>query len=130
MGRAEVVVIGAGNAALCAALAAQGAGASVRVLEIAPRAERGGNSTFTGGAMRVVFSGVADLAELMPDLTDAERSEADFGSYSEEEFFADMARVTEDRADPDLVEVLVTKSFPTLLWMRENGVRFQPSYGR
>ena len=130
MGGAEVVVIGAGNAALCAALAAQGAGGSVRVLEIAPRAERGGNSSFTGGATRVAFNGVADLVSLMPDLTAAEQTDAEFGSYSEEEFFADMARVTENRADPDLVEVLVTNSFQTLLWMRENGVRFQPSYGR
>ena len=130
MSEAEVLVVGAGNAALCSALAARERDASVKVLEIAPHAERGGNSAFTGGAMRVAFGGVTDLLELMPDLTAAEQNEADFGSYSQEEFFADMARVTENRADPDLVEALVTNSFPTLRWMRENGVRFQPSYGR
>jgi tricarballylate dehydrogenase len=130
MSETDVVVVGAGNAALCAALAARDRDASVKVIEIAPRAERGGNSTFTGGAMRVAFGGVADLMELMPDLTKTEQRETDFGSYSREEFFADMARVTENRADPELVEVLVDNSFETLRWMHQSGVRFQPSYGR
>ena len=80
--------------------------------------------------MRVAFGGVTDLLELMPDLTASEQRETDFGSYSREEFFADMARVTENRADPDLVEVLVSNSFLTLRWMHDGGVRFQPSYGR
>jgi tricarballylate dehydrogenase len=130
MDETDVVVVGAGNAALCAALAARDRDASVKVIEIAPRAERGGNSAFTGGAMRVVFGGVADLMQLMPDLTTTEQRETDFGSYSREEFFADMARVTENRADPELVEVLVDNSFGTLRWMHQSGVRFQPSYGR
>lgn len=104
--------------------------ASVKVLEFAPKAERGGNSAFTGGAMRVAFGGITDLLELMPDLTAAEQQETDFGTYSKKMFFADMARLTESRANPDLVELLVNNSFPTLRWMRENGVRFQPSYGR
>ncbi|HLJ08226.1 MAG TPA: FAD-dependent oxidoreductase, partial [Acidimicrobiia bacterium] len=126
----DVVVVGAGNAALCAALAAREAGASVAVLEAAPRAERGGNSAFTGGAMRVPFSGEGALRALMPDLTEDEIESADFGSYSEQEFFADMARVSEHRADADLLEVLVAHSSDTLLWMRDHGVRFEPSYGR
>jgi tricarballylate dehydrogenase len=57
----EVLVVGAGNAALCAALAARDAGADVLVLERAPEAERGGNTAFTAGAMRTVYDGVADL---------------------------------------------------------------------
>jgi tricarballylate dehydrogenase len=130
MEETDVVVVGAGNAALCAALAAREQGASVTVLEIAPEAEKGGNSAFTGGAMRVPYQGVADLLKLMPDLTLAEQQDVEFGSYSESEFFGDMARVTESRANPDLVEVLVRNSFSTLEWMRANGVRFQPSYGR
>ena len=65
----DVVVVGAGNAGLCAALSAREGGASVLVLEAAPEAERGGNSRFTAGAMRVAYRGVDDLRELMPDLT-------------------------------------------------------------
>ena len=127
---ADVLVVGAGNAGLCAALAACDEGASVTVLECAPEAERGGNTTFTAGAMRVVYNGVDDLVELMPDLTDQEKENTDFGTYREEDFFTDMARLTEYRADPDLVEVLVTRSFDTLKWMTSKGVRFMPIYGR
>jgi tricarballylate dehydrogenase len=126
---ADVVVVGAGNAAMCAALAAREQGASVIVLESAPEEERGGNSTYTAGAMRVVFNGVDDLEAIM-DLSDQEIATTDFGSYSFDDYFDDMARITSYRADPELVEALISKSHETLVWMREKGVRFQPSYGR
>ncbi|MDX1431922.1 MAG: FAD-dependent tricarballylate dehydrogenase TcuA [Gammaproteobacteria bacterium] len=127
---ADVVVVGAGNAALCAALSAREQGAEVVVLERAPEDERGGNSRFTAGAMRVVFDGVEDLKRVLPDLGDQEIASTDFGSYSREQYFDDMGRVTRYRADPDLVEVLIDRSLDTMVWMREQGVRFQPSYGR
>jgi tricarballylate dehydrogenase len=126
----KVVVVGGGNAALCAALAAREQGAEVVVLERADRATRGGNTAFTAGAMRVAYEGVDELRQLMPDLTEDEVAMTDFGSYPAETFFGDLARVTEHRADPDLADVLVTQSFPTLLWMRQLGVRFVPIYGR
>jgi len=126
----DVVVVGAGNAALCAALSARETGASVLVLERAPYAQRGGNSTFTAGAMRVAYRGVEDIVELVPDLTPEELESTDFGSYTEEQFFDDIARVTEQRADPELVDILVSRSFATLKWMRHKGIRFMPIYGR
>ena len=127
---ADVIVVGAGNAALCAALAAQEAGASVLVLERAPEEERGGNTAFTAGAIRCVYDGVEDLRNLMPDLSDAEVARTDFGTYTVDQFFDDLGRVTEYRADPDLAELLVRRSRETLLWMRSHGVRFAPIYGR
>ncbi|MCH8504181.1 MAG: FAD-dependent tricarballylate dehydrogenase TcuA, partial [Ectothiorhodospiraceae bacterium] len=130
MNEYDVLVIGAGNAALCAALSARESGASVLVLERAPEAERGGNSTFTAGAMRVVYNGVEDVQKIVPDLTEDELANTDFGSYTEDRFFDDMGNVTEYRTDPDLAELLVRRSQPTMLWMREKGVRFQPIYGR
>ena len=126
----HVVVVGGGNAALNAAIAAREAGADVTLLERAPFALRGGNSRFTAGAMRTVYAGVDDLRRLMPDLTDGEVARSDFGAYSREQFYDDMGRVTQYRTDPDLAERLIESSFETLCWMRDKGVRFLPLYGR
>jgi tricarballylate dehydrogenase len=127
---ADVIVVGGGNAAFCAALAAAEQGVSVLVLERAPEDEAGGNSRFTAGAFRCVYDGVEDLRTLMPDLTDEEISKSDFGTYTEEKFFDDMGRITEYRTDPDLCEVLIKRSKATMLWMRDKGVRFMPIWGR
>lgn len=126
----DVLVVGAGNAALCAALSARGSGASVTVLERAPEDERGGNSRFTGGSMRIPFNGLDDLLKVVPDLSDAEMRDTDFGSYSVDQYFDDMGRVTNYRCDPDLTEVLIRQSFGTIVWLRENGIRFIPKYGK
>jgi len=126
----DVAVVGAGNAAMCAALAAREQGASVVVLERAPEDEAGGNTRFTAGAIRFAYNGIEDLRELMPDLTEEEIARTDFGAYTEEQFFDDMARVTENRTDPDLVELLVRRSRESLMWLRGKGFRFVPIYGR
>src|SRR6202007_1347632 len=127
---ADVIVVGAGNAAFCAALAAQEQGAKVMMLEAAPEEESGGNSRFTAGSIRVVYNGVDDIKTLVPDLTPAEIETTDFGPYTSDQFLDDMARVTQHRAAPDLVELLVTKSFDSLNWIRNKGVRLIPIYGR
>jgi tricarballylate dehydrogenase len=80
--------------------------------------------------MRFVFNGADDLAQAITDLSDEERKNTDLGAYTEDQFFDDMARVTQYRADPDLLELLVRRSFDTVKWMRAKGVRFQASYGR
>src|SRR6195256_4018996 len=126
----DVVVIGGGNAAFCAALAAAEHGVSVLMLERAPEAESGGNSRFTAGAFRCVYDGVDDLKALMPDLTGDEIANTDFGTYTRDKFFDDMGRVTEYRTDPDLCELLVTRSRDTMRWMQQKGIRFIPIYGR
>ena len=125
-----VVVVGGGNAALTAAIAAREAGAAVQVLERAPFELRGGNSRFTAGAMRTVYHGVDDLRLLMPDLTADEIARTDFGSYAKEQFYDDLGRLTQYRTDPDLAERLIESSFDTLRWLRAKGVRFLPLYGR
>ena len=126
----DVIVIGGGNAAFCAALAAREHGASVLVLECAPIDERGGNSRFTAGAMRVAYNGVDDLARLMPDLTTEDKASTDFGAYSSDQFYDDLCRVTQYRTDPRMAETLVSRSFETMLWMHSKGIRFAPIYGR
>src|SRR5215472_18314047 len=126
----DVIVVGAGNAATCAALSAREAGARVVMLEVAPEEARGGNSCFTGGAFRVVYHGAADLAQLIPDMNETELKDVDFGTYTEEEYFDDMGRLTQYRCDPDLTEILIRSSFETAVWMGEKGVRFQLGLGR
>ncbi len=126
----DVIVVGGGNAAFCAALAAREHCDRVLVLERAPEEEAGGNSRFTAGLLRVAYRGVDDIKRLIPDLSEEEISSTDFGAYTEEQFLDDMARVTEYRCDPDLTEVLVRQSLPTALWMRSKGVRFTAAWGR
>ena len=70
--RYDVVVVGAGNAALCAALSAAEAGASVLVMEKAPQYLRGGNTYFTGGLFRFAYDAPEQVFDLVPDLTEAE----------------------------------------------------------
>ncbi|HEV2432251.1 MAG TPA: FAD-dependent tricarballylate dehydrogenase TcuA, partial [Burkholderiales bacterium] len=125
----DVIVVGGGNAALCAAISASESARKILVLERAPDEESGGNSRFTAGLMRVVYSGVEDLKQVI-DLSADEIARSDFGTYTEEQFFDDMARVTEFRCDPDLTEILVKQSLPTVVWMRNNGMRFTAAWGR
>jgi tricarballylate dehydrogenase len=128
--QADVIVVGGGNAAFCAALAAQEQGASVIMLEAAPEEESGGNSRYTAGSVRVAYNGVDDIKTLVPDLTEQEIATTDFGTYTADQFFDDMARVTQNHADPDLVEIMIRRSFDTFCWLRDKGVRFIPIYGR
>jgi len=125
----DVIVIGGGNAALCAALSAKETAKRVLLLERAPEDEAGGNSRFTAGLLRIVYNGAGDLAQLI-ELSKEELERTDFGTYTTEQFLDDMARVTEYRCDPDLTEILVKESFPAALWMRKKGLRFTAAWGR
>ena len=127
---ADVIIVGAGNAAFCAAHAAQEKAASVLMLERAPQSENGGNSRFTAGAIRFAYEGVDDIRALCPDLPEEQIAITDFGSYTTDQFYDDMFRVTSYRTDPDLCERLVMSSRDTLHWMRDKGIRFMPIYGR
>src|SRR6266436_3977780 len=86
----DVLVVGAGNAALCAAISAHENGARVLMLEAAPFEESGGNSHFTGGAFRFAFSGVDDLISVLPSLAQEDLSNVDFGAYTQEDLFDDL----------------------------------------
>jgi tricarballylate dehydrogenase len=107
----DVLVIGGGNAALCAALMAREAGASVLLLEAAPRAWRGGNSQHTRN-LRCMHDAPQDVL---------------VQAYSEEEFWQDLRKVTDGRTDEQLARMVIRASSTCRPWMRRHGVRFQPS---
>ena len=107
----DVLVIGGGNAALCAALMAREAGASVLLLEAAPREWRGGNSMHTRN-LRCMHDAPQDV------LTEA---------YPEEEFWQDLLKVTGGLTNEHLARLTIRASSTCRDWMRKHGVRFQPS---
>ena len=129
-GAYDVVVVGAGNAALCAALTAKEICGSVLVVEKAPEYFRGGNTYFTGGIIRFAFNGIEDIKALIPDMSPVEEASVDVGSYPENQFYDDMMRVTQGLSNPELAQILVSQSFPTMKWLRGKGVRFVLSFGR
>ncbi len=107
----DVLVIGGGNAALCAALMAREAGASVLLLEAAPREWRGGNSMHVRN-LRCMHDAPQDV------LLDA---------YPEEEFWQDLLKVTGGKTNETLARLVIRASSSCRDWMRRHGVRFQPS---
>lgn len=126
----DVVVIGAGNAAMCAAISAKEKGSSVIVLEKSPKKERGGNTTYTHGSIRFAYDGVEDIRAVIPELEEEELRLADFGSYSEEQFYDDMCRMTNYKTDPELASLLTGASFETMKWLTAHNIKFIPIYGR
>ena len=129
MNEYDVVVVGKGNAALCAALAARDEGARVAMLEAASEDESGGNSRFAGGVMRFVYGSVEDLRRVT-DISDEEAANSDFGTNTREEFLDVIHRLTSYRTDPDLSEFLVNSSLDTMAWLRSKGARFILNHGR
>jgi tricarballylate dehydrogenase len=121
----DVVVVGGGNAALCAALAARESGARVLLLEKAPPHERGGNSFFTAGGFRFSHAGLDDLRkDVLVDVTDEEAATLDVPPYTSEQFRDDLMRLTDGLSDPDMADILIHGSRPTVVWMRGHGVRW------
>jgi tricarballylate dehydrogenase len=111
--RFDVLVVGGGNAALCAAISASRAGASVLVLEAAPKFYRGGNTRHTRNMRCAHDSATGTLT----------------GPYTEDEFFDDLLRVTGGQTDVPLARHMIHESKDMLHWIVQQGIRFQPSLG-
>jgi len=126
----SVIVVGTGNAALCAAIAALEKGASVTLLEKADEALAGGNTKYTAGAMRFAYDGADDLMPLLRDPNDARLSVTDFGSYTTEKFGSDLLGFNDGRPLSVEQQTLVNTSLETMGWLASHDVKFEPIYSR
>ena len=126
----DVIVVGGGNAALTAAISASNMGAKVLLLEKAPSHLRGGNSYFTGGLFRFSYSQFEEIESLLPNLGLEERDSISIEPYPVDKFYSDVMKVTEGLSDPDLLNTLVTQSYPTMRWMNDIGIPWILAYGR
>jgi tricarballylate dehydrogenase len=130
MNRYDVIVVGAGNAALAAAVSARESGAErVVVIEKAPREMRGGNTHWSGGVLRFAFEDPRQIGELLPDIeNEIENFYDGISPYPQEDFHGDLMRVTSGRTDPVLSKLLVANSFDTVKWMkRVGGIKMEPA---
>lgn len=123
----DVVVVGAGNAGLTAALAAHEAGASVLVLEAANKEERGGNSRFTGGIFRATHEGLESIKQILHPDNEKWYDRVETDPYTPEDYESDWASTSEGRQDNDLMRLTIDRSFETLKWMQGKGVDFELS---
>jgi tricarballylate dehydrogenase len=126
----DVIVVGAGNAALAAAVSATENGAKrVVVVEKAPREMRGGNTHWSGGVLRFAFDDPREIGELLPDVEEQfENFYEGVSPYTQDDFHGDLMRVTSGRTDPGLSKLLVSSSFDTVKWMKKvGGIKMEPA---
>ena len=127
---ADVIVVGSGNAALCAAIAALEGGASVLMIEKAPEPLRGGNSAYTAGAMRFVYDGRDDLLPLLSDPSDERLKRTEFGAYTAAKFEDDLLSFNGGRPLSAEQRSLIDASYGTVRWLAGHGVTFEPIWSR
>ena len=125
----DVIVVGAGNAALAAAVSAREAGAQrVLALEKAPQDLRGGNTHYSGALLRFAFDRPEDLRPLVGDTEgEAPGFLDEVRPYPAAAFWDDLQKVTEGRTDPALAEILISRSYATACWMATLGIRMEPA---
>jgi tricarballylate dehydrogenase len=113
----DVVVVGAGNAALTAAIAAHDHGAKVIVFEKATKELRGGDSRFSGGMFRFAYDSKEDIKPFLPNLTEKEWDAVVIDPYTPQAYYNDIMRVTQGLADPEMSRLIVDQSLETMRWM-------------
>lgn len=129
MAEYDVIVVGAGNAALAAAVSAKTNGANrVLVLEKAPKEARGGNTHFSGGLLRYAFDNKDQAIDLIPNVEKTYPEYRDgIDPYPAKRFRDDLMKVTSGRSDPQLSDILINQSYMTVRWMRDMGIPMEPA---
>ena len=130
MSQRHVIVVGSGNAALCAGISALESGARVTMLEKADESEAGGNSRYTAGAMRFAYESREDILPLLKRPDDERLERTEFGAYPNTQFEADMLEFNGGEPLNLLQRYLIDESYATLRWLTTHNVRFDPIYSR
>ncbi len=126
----QIIVVGSGNAAMCAGIAALEAGARVLMLEKADQELAGGNTKYTAGAMRFAYDNADDLLPLLKDPDDPRLAVTDFGGYTRAKFADDLLGFNGGRPLSEEQERLISQSLPAMQWLGGHGVKFEPIYSR
>ncbi len=126
----KVIIVGSGNAALCAAISALEHGSEVLILEAADEKEAGGNSKYTAGAMRFVYDSGEELLHLLNDPNDQRLEVTDFGSYPKEKFENDLLGFNDGRPLSPQQKILISNSKETIQWLADHNIKFDPIYSR
>lgn len=128
MSTVDVIVVGGGNAGFSAAHAATESGKKVVLLERGTQGSAGGNSYYTAGATRIAHAGFDDLKGVVE--ADDRHDVSTVPPYSEEEYLADLVKVTEGRTNMEMARTLVEESAGALRWLNGLGVRYRLMYER
>ena len=126
----KILIIGSGNAAMCAGIAALENDSDVMILEKASETLSGGNTKYTAGAMRFCFNGMEDLIPLLQNPNDSRLERTEFGCYSETQFANDLLSFNNGQPLSDEQTVLVGHSYDAIRWLSGHNVKFEPIYDR
>lgn len=126
----KIIVVGCGNAALCAGIAALEKGADVTIIEKAPEAQAGGNSRYTAGAMRFVYNSKEELLPLLSNPSDPRIENTQFGTYTKDKFSEDLIAFNQGEPLSLHQRILIDQSYDTIHWLSKHNVKFEPIYKR
>ncbi len=118
----EVLVVGGGNSGLVTAIEAQNQGAKVILIEKGPKKTRGGNSRLSNAYFRVATESQRDIKALLEGVELFKEAEID--TFSKDEFYSRVMRLTDGYADKRLTEIYVSRSLEAVLWMKDQGVQW------
>lgn len=126
----KIIIVGSGNAALCAGIAALEKGSQTLMIEKAGVEEGGGNSLYTAGAMRFTYNSGDELLPLLDDPQDQRLADTEFGSYTKEKFSTDLLMFNNGKPLSPQQQILIENSYDSLLWLAQHNIKFAPIYSR
>ncbi|BDD03312.1 FAD-dependent tricarballylate dehydrogenase TcuA [Aureibacter tunicatorum] len=122
----KIIVVGTGNAALCAAIEAIDHDAEVVIIEKAPEKEKGGNTRLTSAALRIIFDHKDEVREILDNrYSDEDWARIFIEPYSHENFIEDIQSLGKGRPDNELVSWFTSQSYDIISWLKSKGVKFE-----